>query len=193
MTNDRTPQLTRIAWVREALAVLAESGIEQVRIEPLARRLKVSKGSFYWHFKDRADLLTALVAFWETEMTGDLITHLAPLPNPRARLDALSQAVLMRTDGGIDVAQAEVALREWAGRDPLATPGMRRVDEKRSAYLKQEFIALGAEPEQAERFARALYMTLIGLFAARRTTPALADDQAFLEMSRLIADTLAGT
>lgn len=186
MTEDKTPQMTRLTWVREALAVLAESGIEQVRVEPLARRLRVSKGSFYWHFKDRADLLQALLAFWETQMTGDLITHLAPIPTPRARLEALSEAVLLRQDGDIDAAQAEVALREWAGRDPLAMPGLRRVDERRSAYLKQEFIALGIEPTQADHYAKALYMALIGLFSTRRTTPALADDEAFRALARLL-------
>lgn len=185
--------LTRTNWIREALAVLSESSIDQVRIEALARRLKVSKGSFYWHFKDRADLLKSLILFWETEMTGDLIARLSPLPDPRARLEALSAAVLARTDGGIDIAQAEVALRAWAGQDPLAGAGMRRVDERRSAYLMKEFMALGAGPIEAEHFGKALYMTLIGLFSARRTTPTLADDAAFLALARLLADSAAAT
>ena len=64
MREVQSQRLNRGAWLREALEVLRESGIDHVKVEPLAKRLGVTKGSFYWHFKDRADLLRALPEHW---------------------------------------------------------------------------------------------------------------------------------
>lgn len=62
--------LGREAWIAAGLAALSSGGVEAVRVEVLARALHVTKGSFYWHFADRRELLDAIVAHWETTTTG---------------------------------------------------------------------------------------------------------------------------
>ncbi len=89
-----TPQLSRRDWVVAALAALSQGGVAAVKVDRLATRLKVTRGSFYWHFKAHADLLGAMLDFWENELTGDLIGQAAGLPDPAARLRSVAaQAV----------------------------------------------------------------------------------------------------
>ena len=66
----RTPRET---WVREGLRFLAEGGPDAVRVEPLAAALGVTKGGFYWHFRNRAELLDALLDLWEQQLVDEAI------------------------------------------------------------------------------------------------------------------------
>jgi Bacterial regulatory proteins, tetR family. len=179
------PALAREDWIEAAMRALAAGGVEAVKVERLAPALEVSKGSFYWHFKDRGDLLRALLAHWESTETTRLIEEVAHLETPRARLEALARAALRRTDGDLNIADAEDAIRAWAAADPAARAEVRRVDERRVAYLEKELVAIGAGRDAALALARAVYLALIGLFAARRTSPPLADDGAFLHLVAL--------
>ena len=65
-------QLDRQSWIAAAIDVLAEDGVEGLRVETLARRCKVTKGSFYWHFKDRRDLFDAVLAEWKDGRIADI-------------------------------------------------------------------------------------------------------------------------
>lgn len=179
------PALTREDWIEAAMRALVAGGVEAVKVERLAPALKVSKGSFYWHFKDRGDLLRALLAHWEGAETESLIAEVAHQPTPRARLEALAKAALRRTKGDLDIAEAEDAIRAWAAADPAARAQVQRVDGRRVAYLAQELEAIGADASAALALARAVYLALIGLFAARRTSADLADDAAFLRLVTL--------
>lgn len=95
----KADSLTRMDWILAATAALGQSGVDSVRVEALARRLKTSKGSFYWHFKDRPDLLEAVLALWEAEGTSDVIAMAADLPTPRERLVAVMEEAI-RLDPG---------------------------------------------------------------------------------------------
>ena len=66
-------QLDRQSWVMAAIEVMAEEGIAGLRVEVLAKRLKVTKGSFYWHFEDRRDLLVAILQHWKEGRIRDII------------------------------------------------------------------------------------------------------------------------
>lgn len=172
-------------WIEAAMKALASGGVEAVKVERLAPALKVSKGSFYWHFKDRADLLRALLEHWESTETNSLIEEVAHLPTPRARLEALAQAAVRQKEGELDIADAEDAIRAWAAAERGARAEVQRVDARRVAYLAEELAAIGADPTVALDLARGIYLALIGLFAARRTSPQLADDAAFLRLVKL--------
>src|SRR2546427_309106 len=86
MARPRTDNLSAGDWARAALEVLAQGGIEAVAVEPLARRLKVTKGSFYWHFRSRAELLEAALREWETSATREGIALMEAGAGPRERL-----------------------------------------------------------------------------------------------------------
>ncbi len=175
-------------WVMAGLNALAEGGIDSVKVERLARVLRVSKGSFYWHFRDRRDLLDALLEFWQRDLTGQLIADSADLPTPRARLEALARGSLDARSGDVDVAQAEAALRAWAAQDEAAGNVCRIVDARRVAHVAAELVSMGVAPGRAELFAGAIYLALIGLFTVRRYTPELADDEAVRLVVALVLD-----
>ena len=156
-TADR---LGREDWIREALRLLAESGIEAVRVEPLARRLKVTKGSFYWHFADRPALLEALKVHWEAVATGAIIEEVeATGGDAAARLWRLTELTLP-SDGRV-----EMAMRAWAATDPAAAEAVRRVDGRRLEFLERLFRELGYGEATARARARLAYHSLIGAFA----------------------------
>jgi AcrR family transcriptional regulator len=146
-------------WVRAAGRRLASGGIGAVAIETLARDLGVTKGSFYWHFRDRAALLAALLADWARHATEPLLRRLEGSPGwaPRVRLSRLAATVAGEGTGALDP-----AIRAWACHDPGAAEALRRVDEARLAFIAGEFRSLGFAPAAAWTRARLFYLHLLG-------------------------------
>ncbi len=186
--NRKTTELSRIDWVQAALGALAQGGIESVKVERLAKTLGVSKGSFYWHFKDRGDLLAAMLDFWAEEFTSHLIEKIAAFSTPRERLENLADESLIATVGTVDVAMAESALRSWASQDASASAFTAKVDTARIDYLVKELVLLGASGDRALSLAKGIYLALIGLFAARGSNPELAENGAFKALLAIILD-----
>ncbi|QPC85296.1 TetR family transcriptional regulator [Mesorhizobium sp. NBSH29] len=187
-TNPVTPDKTREDWILCALAALAEGGVDAIKIERLARKLKVSKGSFYWHFKDRAALLSAVLDLWDGDFTQQLIDNAAHLPSPAERLRFLMVEALVATVSGVDSARAEAAVQAWASRDEMAARRLRAVEAQRVKYLVSELTALGLAPAEADSMAKVLYLALLGLYATRSYNPAIADNSAYLALVELVLD-----
>lgn len=181
--------LTPLDWTLAGIAALAEGGIDAVRVERLAKRLGASKGSFYWHFVDRAALLESMLELWEREGTADVIAQVGEITDPAERLRRVTDAALEARTHGIDVAHAEAALRSWAAQDRAVAARFVQVEQARTGFLAQELGALGYDEATALRLGKALYLALIGLYAARRYATALADDAA---MSELLEQVIAG-
>lgn len=157
--------LGRDDWLRAALTELVRGGIEAVRVEVLARRLNVTKGSFYWHFDGRADLLDALLDWYESAGTTDIITRVdAAAADPAHRLRALADVVFAPHD---DVDLAEPAMRAWASVDPRAAETLERVDRRRVRYVTDLLVATGMAKAPARRRADLFYRLLIGEFVWR--------------------------
>ncbi|WP_168073843.1 TetR/AcrR family transcriptional regulator [Caulobacter sp. SSI4214] len=147
--TDQTGRLTARDWIRGALDILADQGIAGVRVEPLAKHLGVTKGSFYWHFKDRAALIDAMLEGWRKRATLAIIDRLEQSgEGPRQRLNALLNLPLAghRSARGADV---ELAIRLWGRRDPKAKAALAEVDELRLRYFTQLIEALGHSPEHS--------------------------------------------
>lgn len=172
--------LGREAWIAAGLAALSSGGVEAVRVEVLARALHVTKGSFYWHFADRRELLDAIVAHWETTTTGAVIATLDARGGAPA--ERLRRLIAMTFRGG-DLDKLESALRRWGSSDPSVHPILDRVDKARLAYVAGLLEAHGLAPATARDRARVLYLAMIGEFTwtahggaatSRRTLEALA-------------------
>jgi AcrR family transcriptional regulator len=149
-------------WVSKGLSVLAERGEEAVRVEPLAKALGVTKGSFYWHFRDRQALLDAMLVSWQTIATQSIIDAIDKFGGtPAARLTEL----IGRTSQRPKAAALEQAIRAWAARSPQARAALEAVDEKREGYVRDLLIAHGLSKSMAARRSRILYLALIGEFA----------------------------
>ncbi|HCF30711.1 MAG TPA: TetR/AcrR family transcriptional regulator, partial [Cyanobacteria bacterium UBA11049] len=99
-------------WIGLGLKVLAESGVEAVRVEPLAKLLNVTKGSFYWHFKNREELLDAMLQDWVRRETDSIITQVEAMGGDAAT-KLLNLFELAIQDNG----QVENAIRAWATKD----------------------------------------------------------------------------
>ncbi len=131
MANVRTP---RSAWVDAALQALAKGGPDAVRIEALAASLGVSKGGFYWHFKDRQALLDEMLDSWEKAVVGDVIVSIESRPgDPQVKLQQLFELA-----PSVDFA-VELALRDWSRRDRGVAKRLRRIDARRMDYLRLLF------------------------------------------------------
>jgi AcrR family transcriptional regulator len=159
MVAGMADRLGRADWVAAAMRVLAGSGVEAVRVEPLAKRLGVTKGSFYWHFTGRPALLAAVLAEWERRATLAIIAEVeASGGGAGERLLALFRLAL-GADGRLDR-----RVRAWAVDDAAAAAVLRRVDRRRVGYLRRLFAALGFPQAQAGARARLAYSALVGGF-----------------------------
>lgn len=150
--------LSREEWTGAALRALGEEGFGGVAVEPLARRLGATKGSFYWHFKDRDELLAATLQRWEDEETSAVIELVSGIPDPRERLLALADRALGDAlRGGFDA-----TILASAG-DPRVEPVLVRVTKRRMAYIAQLYRDLGLGRKEAAQHARVTYSLFLGM------------------------------
>lgn len=146
-----------MAWVQAGLSVLSEGGVMAVRVELLAKRLRITKGSFYWHFSGREDLLSTMLDEWERSQTmGVIATVEARGGDPHERFVRLSEAL-----ADLDL-RLEAAIRSWAGADPDVRHAVERIDAARLAYLQSIIESAGVPPSPAQARARLIYFALIG-------------------------------
>jgi AcrR family transcriptional regulator len=156
VANVRTP---RKAWIEAAQQALGAGGPEAVRVEALAASLGVSKGGFYWHFKDRQALLNEMLDSWEKAMVEDVIATVESQPvEPRAKLQhlfALASTVDFRV---------ELAIRDWSRRDAAIADRLRRIDSRRMAYLRSLFGQLCADEDEVEARCMLTYSLFVGSY-----------------------------
>jgi AcrR family transcriptional regulator len=133
-----------------------------VAVESLAARVGASKGSFYWHFKDRAALIEAAVSAWEESQTTNVIRDLQAVGDPRLRLRRLFGALF----GTPTAARLELALTVY-GYHPAVGPVVRRATSRRLGFLTEALGDIGFDASEARRRAAAAYSLHLGLFAVR--------------------------
>ena len=145
----RTPSGTRVdkeRWLRTALEVVEKEGGGAIRIDGLARRLKVTKGSFYHHFKDRHDFIDQMVDYWVERFNTyviDQIQHVAGSPEDRL----LTLMRLVKREG-LDL--YDITFRAWAAQDPKIAAKVREVDLARYRFIRSLFAEIGFEGEELE-------------------------------------------
>lgn len=137
-------RLTADDWAQAALDALGEGGLAAVAVEPLAKRLGATKGSFYWHFKDRAALVEAVLARWEQRGTQDVIDELDRLPGPAERLRQLFTHVIEYAGRG----REDLALLASVDQ-PAVAAAMKRIAERRIDYVAAQLRLLGVPDPQA--------------------------------------------
>jgi AcrR family transcriptional regulator len=156
------PMNRRDRWVEAGLSALAASGPDAVKIEALAKALGVTKGGFYWHFADRPAFLGAVLAAWERAAVADVIAEVeGEGGTPHERLWRLFDLARLATTTASGLG-AELAVRDWARRDPAVAERLRRVDDSRMAYLRTLFSESGLDPEEAEARSYQVYALFIG-------------------------------
>jgi AcrR family transcriptional regulator len=167
-------QLTAHDWAAAALAAMGRGGAAAVAVEPLARVLGATRGSFYWHFSSRGDLVRAALALWERRETEDVIAWVEAVEGPRERLRTLLLGALQKTSG--PAADVELALQASVD-DADVAEALERVTARRLEYLAAQFAALGhddgADGVARERAVMA-YSAFLGHAQLVHATPSLA-------------------
>ena len=178
--------LTADDWAQAALQVIAKGGISAVSIESIARDLGVTKGSFYWHFRSRKDLLRAAMALWEKQETDEIIALAQSIPDPRKRIQEVFRTATDKEHAG----RLMLALAA-ASSDPDIRDFMARATQRRLDFIAECYEALGQPPEEARRWATFAYSTFVGGLQLARDNPgALPHGQELQEYLRLCISTL---
>jgi AcrR family transcriptional regulator len=176
-------RLDSALWIEAALDALAEGGVEAVRVEPLAKALKVTKGSFYWHFADRRALIDAMLTRWAEGRIAAIRQQAANGGQPDATLHRLADLYTPRSNPrGLSI---ELAIRALARGDATATKAVQAVDRERLALVGALFSGMGWAAPDARARAILFYSYLFGesLLGAKTVT---ADARA-LAIRALIA------
>ncbi len=150
-----TESLTRDDWISGAWDMLGENGLDGVRVEPLARRLGVTKGSFYWHFKDRQQLMDALLDRWFSIWDDQMLPDMEEAANPADRIWALFESVVGRVTRG-----QTVSLRMMSHSDADVARRIEERDAQRLSSLTSELVEIGFAADEA-RVRGQVYQTIM--------------------------------
>jgi len=177
-TSANRTQLTPDDWIDAATQVLVEDSINAVRVDVLAKGLQVTRGSFYWHFRDRDDLLTQILKRWADAATEQLINR---FERSGAAPDTLVRELANLPFRGRTAhrsAAIDQAIRAWARRDEMARRAVDDVDAKRLSYIAHCFVALGHSIKEAQHRAFLLYSYMMGeALLKNQGTDAQRDDR----------------
>ena len=174
---DKAPKRDREDWLQQARQVLISDGVDRVRVDPLAKLLGVTAGSFYHHFESRQELLDGLLRHWEAENSGPMFRAVAAAgADPDNQIDALFQTWLAETDYD---PKYDAAVRAWAHGDRRVSEAVRREDDRRIALLQGIFVRLGYDRTRAFIRARIAYFHQVGYQAMEITESPLERQQIY--------------
>lgn len=151
---------SREGWLEAGYQALIDGGVDAVKILPLAKRLNLSRTSFYWFFEDREALLAALLEEWERRTSGPLIDSTRDYAESRA--EAMLNVLTCFLSGDVFDSPLEFAVRSWALQDKAVEARVRSADEARLAALTQMLVHWGIAAEEADIRARTIYLVQIG-------------------------------
>ena len=145
------------SWLDAALQALASGGIDQVRVESLAKKLGVTKGSFYWHFKDREQFLDELLNFWAEESTQVVIANPNYPTDSKARVRAVAADIVRH-----DLGKLDPHIRSWTQYDKRRARVVAKIDKVRFEFLRDLFLAAGFSIIGSDLRAQSLYRYVLG-------------------------------
>lgn len=173
-------KLTKKAWFEQGFNILKASGAADLTIENLTRKLSITKGSFYHHFKSRDDYFEKLLAFWEKKQTFDIVE----IRKQEKTFKGINETLLKLSKDNMDPG-IEVAIRAWALRDPLARAYQERIDKQRIGFLEAMFSLMTDDPAQVQMISLIRYCLYIGshqLIPAMDETTYRSNLDALMEM-----------
>jgi len=197
MAAGKRESLTAGDWTEAALEALARGGLVAVAVEPIAKSLGATKGSFYWHFADRNALLESALDLWERRDTDRVIAAVDETQDVATRLRSLLRLAFTSAvqDGSPSQGGAggvELALQASASH-PLVAPALARVAARRLDFLTALFTELGLSRARARDRALLAYTAFLGHAQLAHATPGLLPKgRAFRAHVDQVVETLAG-
>lgn len=164
-TQEKTERVTLCAedWERAALELISEQGVPALAVEPLARRMGITKGSFYWHFANREALLEKALLRWEEHDLRNLAKSLGEIDHPRDRLISFFRRV-----GKEKLTHGVYSELCAAAGHPQVEPVLERVANRRMDHLSAAFRELGFPEVQSRHQARLTYSVYLGFLQLQR-------------------------
>jgi AcrR family transcriptional regulator len=177
--SSMSDQLSAADWVEQGIKALIRNGFTALKAEPLAQAMGVSRGSFYWHFKDIKAFHVAILARWREVAAEQIIANVEAASRHESPLPVL----LRRTFGSKPV--LEVAVRSWALHDPVARTALHALDRRRLNYVADLFERSGLSPEIAGARAQIFYWAFLGFALSDKPLPKARQDMVLEELIRL--------
>ncbi|WP_424630206.1 TetR/AcrR family transcriptional regulator [Bradyrhizobium sp. SYSU BS000235] len=172
-------QLSATDWLDAGLKALAASGVVALKADPLAKALGVSRGSFYWHFRDVEAFQTAVLARWRDIATERIIANVEKHADAAQGVEYLLRgAFAARSD-------LEVAVRSWATHDAAARKTVREIDQRRMTYIEALLERAGIAAETARARAKILYWAFLGFELSDKPLPGKERDRLIEELVRV--------
>ena len=147
MTDKKSHRgVTRAEWLDMALQSVSAKGIAGLTVQGLARSLGIAKAGFYWHFRDREELLRQLLNYWNHEITEVITQNVEVLAlEPKSRLVRTAELILEN-----DLTRYEIAIRQWAMEDREAARAVRQTNRMRLDFARTAFSELGFKGDDLE-------------------------------------------
>ena len=177
--RDMNDQLSAKDWVNQGLKALANSGFTALKADPLAKTLRVSRGSFYWHFADIAAFHAAVLARWHEVAAEQIIENVEA-----ASKDDNPLALLLRRVFG-ERLTLERAVRSWAGVDAAARAAVQAIDRRRLNYVEGLLVQSGLSDNAARSRAQILYWAFLGFALSDQALPKARQQAVVDELVRM--------
>jgi AcrR family transcriptional regulator len=186
MVSWMTKRLTAQDWIDLALKTLAREGFQALKADVLARKLGVSRGSFYWHFSELDAFHAQVIEHWRQTATEAIIADLEQYDSREQRLDVLLRGAFGHS--GL----LEVRMRGWAEQNAQAARVLSDIDRRRKAYTEQMLAVAGIKPPLAATRAQLLYWTYLGAALSRSKLAGRRLDRIVAELKRIGLGEIAG-
>lgn len=174
-----TERLTAQDWIDFALQTLARTGFDALKADVLARKLGISRGSFYWHFTDIGTFHARVIEHWKQAATEAIIVDIERHKSPEQRFDALLRLAFGHG------ASLEIRMRTWAENNAEAQRAVSDIDRRRREYIERLLAEAGVAPTQAATRAQLVYWTYLGAAVSRSRLTGERLDQALAELKRI--------
>ena len=166
-TSGEATRLTRDDWLDEAFLAVVNGGFENVKVLSIAERLQVTRGSFYWHFTDHADLINSLLTRWKLaqfELDEKLKAH--HHVDPVKDLEFVVDAAFNEAGSELENLRFEQALRALSHVHAGAAQMLVEVDADRISFFESKFLAIVNDKSKARDLAALLYLAIVGGYQA---------------------------
>lgn len=174
-----TDQLSARDWVHQGLKTLTESGFTALKADPLAKAMRVSRGSFYWHFADVGAFHAALLKRWREIAAEQIIANVEQASGAEVPITVLLRQVYSRKPA------LEVAVRTWATVDPAARAAVQAIDKRRLSYIESLLTNAGCPPSVAQARAQILYWAFLGFALSDKPLPKPRQEETLDELIRI--------
>jgi AcrR family transcriptional regulator len=174
-----TKRLAAQDWTDFALKTLAREGFDALKADVLARKLGVSRGSFYWHFTDLDDFHARVVEHWRQTATEAVIADLERYESREERLEVLLRRALGHHNG------LEMRMRAWADNNAEAAEAVRDMDRRRREYMERLLVDAGIVPTLAATRVQLLYWTYLGAALSQTRPTGKQLDQIVTELKQI--------